>query len=76
MNRKPAVRSYCVFIVPRFVAFVVNMAVLLLQVELHPVVQTHDLLAVFGLSNKHVLKATRVFSKRSKTCIYFSFCPN
>lgn len=51
---------YCVFVVSCFVAFVINMIVLLLQIELDPVVKAHDLLAIFGFSHKHVFKSTGV----------------
>lgn len=55
----------CIFVVSCFVAFVVNMVVFLLQVELNPVVETHNLLAVLGLSHKHMFKATGILSSIS-----------
>lgn len=51
---------YTVFIVPCFVALVVHMVVLLLQIKLHPVMQTHDLLTMLGFSHKDVFKSTRI----------------
>lgn len=54
--------SYCVFIVSCFVAFVVNVVVFFLQVELDPVVKTHDLLAVLGFSHKHMFKSAGILT--------------
>lgn len=54
--------SYGVFAVSGFVAFVVNMAVLFQQVELDPVVETHDLLSKLGFSHKHMFKPTGILS--------------
>lgn len=51
---------YCVFVVSCFVAFVINVVVLLLQIELDPVVKAHDLLAILGFSHKHVFKSTGI----------------
>lgn len=52
--------SYSIFVVSGFVAFVVNMVVLLLKVELDPVVKTHNLPAVLGFSNKHMFKSAGI----------------
>lgn len=51
---------YTIFVVPCFVAFVVHMLVFFLQIELDPVVQTHDLLPVLGFSHKHMFKSTGI----------------
>lgn len=53
-----------VFVVSCFVAFVINMVVLLLQIELDPVMKTHHLLAILGFSHKHVLKSTGILPAR------------
>lgn len=58
--------SYCVFVVSCFVAFVVNVALFFLQVEVDPVVKTHDLLAKFGFSNKHMFKSTGILTMLEK----------
>lgn len=55
--------SYSVLVLSGFVALVVDIAVLLLQVELDPVMKTHDLVVIFGLSNKHVFKSTGILPK-------------
>lgn len=52
--------THSVFIAPGFVTLVVNMVVFLLQVELDPVVQAHNLLPLLGLSDKHMLKTTGI----------------
>ena len=52
--------TYCVLIASGFVALVVNMAMFFLQIKLNPVVQTHNLLPVLGLSDKHMLKTTGI----------------
>lgn len=54
--------SYSIFVGSCFVAFVVHMVVFFLQVELDPVVKTHDLLAVLGFSNKHMFKSTGILT--------------
>lgn len=54
--------SYTVFIVSCFVALVVHMLVFFLQVELDPVVKTHDLIAIFGFSHKYVFKSTGILT--------------
>lgn len=54
--------SYCIFVGSCFVAFVVHMVVFFLQVELDPVVKTHDLLAILGFSHKHVFKPTGILT--------------
>lgn len=51
---------YRVFVVSCFVALVINMVVLLLQIELDPVVEAHDLLALLGFSHKYVFKSTGI----------------
>ena len=54
--------SYSIFAVSGFVAFVVDVVVLLLKVELDPVVKTHDLPAELGFSNKHVFKSAGILT--------------
>lgn len=51
---------YTVFIVSRFVALVVHVVMFFLQIKLHPVMQTHDLLTVLGFSHKDMFKATGI----------------
>lgn len=51
---------YCIFVVSCFVAFVIDMLVLFLQIELDPVMKTHDLLAILGFPHKHVFKSTGI----------------
>lgn len=51
---------YTIFVVSCFVAFVVHMVVFFLQIELDPVVQTHDLFPVLGFSHKHMFKSTGI----------------
>lgn len=57
--------SYRVFVISCFVAFIVNVSLFFLQVELQPVVQTHDLLPVFGLPDENVFKSTRVLTRKA-----------
>jgi len=52
--------AYSIFVASCFVALIVNMAALLLQVELDPVVESHDLPTIFGLSDKHMLESTGI----------------
>lgn len=59
---------YCIFVVSCFVAFVIDMLVLFLQIELDPIVKTYDLLPVLGFPHKHVLKSTGILPVKQPYC--------
>lgn len=56
-----------VLVLSCFVAFVVDVTVLLLEVELDPVMKTHDLLAKLRFSNKHVLEPAGILPEGNNT---------
>lgn len=65
-----AVFPYGILVVSCFVAFVIDMVELLLQIELDPVMKTYDLLAILGFSHKHVFKSTGILPVTEKKHLY------
>lgn len=61
-----AVFPYRILVVSGFVALVINMVVLFLQIELDPVMKTHHLLAILGFSYKHMFKSTGILPVMEK----------
>lgn len=63
--------KYRILVISGLVSFVVHMFVFLLEIELDPIMEAHDLLAILGFADKHVFKPTGILtrSKQNRTHI-------